>query len=72
MPVQRFRSISEWNDAAVAPPKSGGFERFICHNALLRRLSNFSHPRGIYRYRDVEEAQRAGESRAISSDRRLP
>ena len=69
MPVVRFRSIGEWNDAVAAPRKSDGFEHFIRHNALLRRLSNFSHPRGVYKYRNVEEAQQARESRAPQSNR---
>lgn len=71
MPVQRFPSISDWNDATVPSPKSGGFERFIRHNALLRRLSTFSHPRGVYRYRTIEEAQQARESMAAQSIRKL-
>lgn len=68
MPVRRFRSMTEWNDAAIPSPKSNGFERFIRHNALLRRLSNFSYPRGVYRYRNLEEAQHAREFRTVMQD----
>lgn len=68
MPVRRFRSMTEWNDAAIPSPKSNGFERFIRHNALLRRLSNFSCPRGVYRYRNLEEAQHAREFRTVMQD----
>ncbi|MCY4595500.1 MAG: hypothetical protein OXC19_11985 [Bryobacterales bacterium] len=57
MAVQRFRSMSEWNDAADPLPKSDGFERFNRHNAFLRQLSKFSYPRGVNRYRNLEEAQ---------------
>ena len=57
MAVQRFRSMSEWNDAADPLPKPDRFGRFIRHNAFLRQLSKFSHPRGVHRYRNLEEAQ---------------
>ena len=70
MAVQRFRSITEWNDAAVPPPRSGGFERFIRHNALIRKLSSLSWPRGVYRYRSIEEAQSAREFNPVSDDER--
>lgn len=69
MTVRRFRSISEWNDAAATPRRLGGFGRFIRHNALLRRLSKFTHPRGVFRYRNIEEAQRGRESMAVLSAR---
>lgn len=69
MPVRRFRSMTEWNDAAVRSPRSNGFERFIRHNALLRQLSNFSYPRGVYRYKSLEEAQHAREVRAVLQDK---
>lgn len=70
MAVRRFRSIAEWNDAAVPPRRSDGFERFIRHNALIRKLSSFSWPRGVYRYRSIEEAQRAREFNPVSHDQR--
>ena len=70
MPVQKFRTISEWNAAPVTLRSVGGFERFIGHNVLLRRLSNFSFPSGVYKYRNIKEAQRDRESRAVQSTRR--
>ena len=69
VPVRCFRSIGERNDAVAAPRNSDEFQHFICHNGLLRRLSNSSHPRGVFKYRNVEEAQQARESRAFRSVR---
>ena len=40
------------------------------HNAFLRTLSRRSYPRGVYKYRDIEEAQRARDAWMVSSSRK--
>ena len=59
MHVQRFRSIEEMNAAPIRHRKGDGFERFIRHNVRLRMLSDLALPRGVFRFRSLEEAQRA-------------
>ena len=53
-------------DAAPAPERSAdrGFERFIRLNAQLRALSSRPRPRGVFKYRSLEEAQKAAETMA--------
>ena len=59
MAVQRFRSIEEMS-AAPAPRRSwDAFERVIRHCARYREISPRVYPRGVFRYRSLEEAQRA-------------
>ena len=70
MPVQRFRTLEEWNKATVLKRQPRGFERFVRHNAFLRTLSRRSYPRGVYKYRDIEEAQRARDALVVSSSRK--
>ena len=60
--VERFRSIDEMNSAPVRNRATDGFERFIRLNARIRMLSSRSHPKGVFRFRDLEEAQRARQS----------
>ena len=57
--VQRFRSIEEMNAAPVPRREGDDFERFIRHNARLRMLSGLAFRRGVFRFRSLEEAQRA-------------
>ena len=60
MPVQRFRSIEEMNDAPILRvPESHGFERFLRHCARYRAISPRTYPRGVFKFRGVEEAQAA-------------
>lgn len=61
MPVQKFRSIEEMERAPVLVAPSESFGRFIRHCARYRRLSPRTYPRGVYRFRSVEEAQEARE-----------
>lgn len=61
MPVERFRSGEELNAAPL--PEVGGspFERFIRLCARFRAISPRRYPRGVFRFRSVEEAQAARE-----------
>ena len=59
MPVQKFRSAEEMQ---AAPPATGAampFERFLRHCARYRRLSPRTYPRGVFKFRSIEEAQDA-------------
>ena len=59
MGVERFRTGEEMQ---AAPPKvagDGGFERFLRHCARYRRIAPLVFPRGVFKFRSVEDAQRA-------------
>ena len=56
--VQKFRSGEAMN---AAPPTRGDsdFDRFLRHCARLWILSPRIYPRGVFKFRTIEEAQRA-------------
>lgn len=58
--VQKFRSGEEMN---ATPPASGDsdFARFLRHCARYRALSPRTYPRGVFKFRSIEEAQQARE-----------
>ena len=59
MPVQKFRSIEEMNDAPVRESGRRDFERFLRHCARYRLIAPKVYPRGVFRFRTIEEAQNA-------------
>ena len=71
MPVQRFRSVEDMGAAPVVVPPGEGFERFARHCARFWRVAPRVYPRGVYRFRSVEEAQAARERVTDENARRL-
>lgn len=69
MAVQRFRTIEEMADAPVVVRPADGFERFARHCARYWAIAGREHPRGVFRFRSIEEAQAARER--LSKKRRL-
>lgn len=65
--VQRFRSVEEMNGAPVLTPADGSLERFVRLCARLRALSAYEHPRGVFKFRTLEEAQSARRTRYPTS-----
>lgn len=67
--VQKFRSVEEMNRAA-APDLSAtdAFDRFARQCARIFALAERSYPRGVFKFRSIEEAQaaraRVGASKA--------
>lgn len=61
MPVERFRSIEEMNSAPLQAPAGQGFERFVRHNMRWWAMVRRSYPRGVFKFRSVEQAQAARE-----------
>jgi len=57
--VQKFRSVEEMNAARVPVSQEDAFERFLRHCARYRSISPRTYPRGVFRYRSIEEAQSA-------------
>jgi hypothetical protein len=67
MPVQKFRSIEEMNKAAPLETRAPDFEQFLRHCARYWAIAPKNYPRGVFKFRSVEEAQRArGEYDALS------
>lgn len=57
--VQRFRSVEEMSRAPVRTTADGSFERFVQLCARLRPLAGKDYPRGVFKFRTLEEAQSA-------------
>jgi hypothetical protein len=57
--VQKFRSVEDMAGATVITLSGDGFERFARHCARYRSLSFPTYPRGVFRFRTIEEAQAA-------------
>jgi hypothetical protein len=57
--VQKFRSVEEMSAAPIIVSPTDGFERFARHCARYFRLAAPIYPRGVFRFRTLEEAQDA-------------
>jgi hypothetical protein len=57
--VQKFRSVDEMASAPVLVFPGDGFERFARHCARYFALAPRTYPRGVFRFRTIEEAQAA-------------
>ena len=67
MAVQRFRTIEEMSAATIVVPPGNGFERFARHCARYWVIAPRAYPRGVFKFRSIEEAQRAREQVAVES-----
>lgn len=63
MPVQKFRSTEELNDAPSLEPMRPDFERFLRHCARHWTIAPERCPRGVFKFRTIQEAQRARNNR---------
>lgn len=61
MAIYKFRSVEEMEAAPPPVRLEGGFERFLRHCARYRALNPRNLPRGVFRFRTIEEAQQARE-----------
>jgi len=59
MSVERFHSIEEMNSAQIRANAEDSFKRFVRHCARYRLISQRNHPRGVFKFRSIEEAQAA-------------
>jgi len=60
-PVQKFRSIEEMNKAPLPESEEPPFERFLRHCARWWAIAPKHYPRGVFKFRTIEEAQKARE-----------
>jgi len=69
MPVRKFRSAEEMNATPVfAAAPASDFDRFLRHCARFRLIAPRTYPRGVFKFRDLAEAQ-AARARATHSHR---
>jgi hypothetical protein len=57
--VEKYRSGEEMNAAPVRASRSDGFERFLRHCARYWTLAPRVYPRGVVKFRSVDEAEKA-------------
>lgn len=55
MPVQRFRSVAEMDDAPVLMSGPADVERFLRHCARYWLVAPRTYPRGVFKFRSVGE-----------------
>ena len=67
MPVQKFRSIEEMNKAPAPESRGSDFERFLRHCARYWAIAPKRYPRGVFKFRTIEEAQKAREKHVLLS-----
>jgi hypothetical protein len=60
--VQRFRSAEAMN-AATPRRADADFDRFLRHCARYWRLARPVYPRGVFRFRSIDEAQQERQRR---------
>ena len=63
MPVQKFRSIEEMNRAPVLESRWPDVERFLRHCARYWAIAPKVYPRGVFKFRTIEDAQKARDTR---------
>jgi len=61
MSVERFRSLQEMNAAPVRVNARDAFGRFVRHCSRYQLISQRKRPRGVFKFRSIEEAQTARE-----------
>jgi len=66
MRVQKFRSIEEMNKARVLESRRPDFERFLRHCTRCWAISPKQYPRGVFKFRNIEEAQKAREKHTVN------
>ena len=59
VPVEKFRSVEEMNAAPILAAGADAFDRFLRHCARYWRISPRRYPRGVFKFRSIEEAQAA-------------
>ena len=57
--VERFRSIEDMNAADDTVSRHGDFDQFLRHCARYWQLAPRIYPRGVFRFRSIEEAEGA-------------
>jgi hypothetical protein len=59
VPVQKFRSVEDMSAAPVHSSADDAFDRFLRHCARFWAIAPRTYPRGVFKFRSLEEAQAA-------------
>jgi hypothetical protein len=65
MRVQKFRSIEDMNRALLPESREPDFERFVRLCARYWAISPGRYPRGVFKFRNIEEAQEARKKHTV-------
>jgi hypothetical protein len=57
LPVEKFRSVEEMNEAPLRPSTLADFDRFLRHCARYWTIAPRVYPRGVFKFRSIEEAR---------------
>ncbi len=71
MAVEKYRSGEEMNAAPVKASRGEGFDRFLRHCARYWALAPRVYPRGVVKFRSVDEAEEARAEVARENARRM-
>ena len=71
MAVEKYRSGEEMNAAPVKASRGEGFDRFLRHCARYWALAPRVYPRGVMKFRSVDEAEEARAEVARENARRM-
>lgn len=71
MVVEKYRSGEEMNAAPVKASRGEGFDRFLRHCARYWTLAPRVYPRGVMKFRSVDEAEEARAEVARENARRM-
>ena len=71
MAVEKYRSGEEMNAAPVKASRGDGFERFLRHCARYWALAPRVYPRGVVKFRSVDEAEKARAEVTKENARRM-
>ena len=71
MAVEKYRSGEEMNAAPVKASRGDGFERFLRHCARYWTLAPRIYPRGVVKFRSVDEAEKARAEVTKENARRM-
>ncbi len=65
MPVERFRSVEHMNHASVRGSADADIERFLRHCARYRVIAPTIYPRGVFKFRSIDEAAEFSAARHV-------
>jgi hypothetical protein len=71
MTVQKFRSAEDMNRAPILVRPGDGFERFLRHCARYREIAPSAYPRGVFKFRTIQDAQAARDRVTDENVRRI-
>jgi len=69
VPVLKFRTIEEMNDAQVLTSGPADVERFFRQCARYWALAPRQYPRGVFKFRSVEDMRNAPSAVALPAQR---